>query len=626
MIIDLNEDIYDDDVVEVNADEQGPSIPCKGMCFVSDEELATLCHNYAYKLGFTFLVQSSLLMDEYKALGVRRTGVGKLETQNHMLKRLRLHCKMGGRKQTMNSQVSDCKVFVEGRMVEGRMEITGCLLEHKHTLHPNSSRFMVNYRNIDCPTHNRIVINDRSAIPISRNFNQLVVENGGQENVPYNQRDVRNVVNLERRMSRIQGDAVALEEYFRKQHDADKNFYSCIQNDEIGTLMNAFWYDSRSRATWKDFGDIITFDTTFLANRYKMPFAPFVCVNHHGKSIVFVSALLSHEDSDTFEWVFKQWLLCMVKNLGSLTKWSKIGVAIHEAVHDFLDADEFDEAWRLIIETCGLQANPWMKEMYEIRQRWAPGHWRTTFWAGMSSTQRSERMNRFFKGYVNVETGLSRFLLQYEAAMKVKLEEEKIMDSQSVQPPLPVDKTVLVEYVFHKKYTNAKFAEVRKQSVALKHTNATKTGALGSLLFYRADENVATRMKWKQKKSYFLSIDKEKGEFSCSCKLFEFSGILCRHLIRVIDTEVIQVIPDKYILDRWRKNKVRGYEDIRVSYYHPEESARVKKNRDFSQRHTYLPSLPMHNDATLLLYKEATKKIRSALEAEVGVENTGTDG
>ncbi|KNA18030.1 hypothetical protein SOVF_074560 [Spinacia oleracea] len=98
---------------------------------------------------------------------------------------------------------------------------------------------------------------------------------------------------------------------------------------------------------------------------------------------------------------------------------------------------------------------------------------------------------------VNADEDGENDVVEYEAAMKMKVEEEKIIDSQSVERPLPVDKTVIIEYVFHKKYTNAKFAEVRKQSVALEHTNATKTGELGSVIFYRDDENVATRMKWK---------------------------------------------------------------------------------------------------------------------------------
>lgn len=55
----------------------------------------------------------------------------------------------------------------------------------------------------------------------------------------------------------------------------------------------------------------MTFDTTYLINKYDMPFAPFVGVYHHGESILLGCALLSNEETETFEWLFESWLACM---------------------------------------------------------------------------------------------------------------------------------------------------------------------------------------------------------------------------------------------------------------------------------------------------------------------------
>ncbi|XP_059315442.1 protein FAR-RED IMPAIRED RESPONSE 1-like [Lycium ferocissimum] len=42
---------------------------------------------------------------------------------------------------------------------------------------------------------------------------------------------------------------------------------------------------------------------------------------------------------------------------------------------------------------------------------------------------------------------------------------------------------------------------------------------------------------------------------SCSCKLFEFSGVLCRHALKILDTlNVKDKIPDHYIMKRWTKD------------------------------------------------------------------------
>lgn len=43
-----------------------------------------------------------------------------------------------------------------------------------------------------------------------------------------------------------------------------------------------FCADAKSMAAFQEFGDIDTFDTTYLTNKYEMRFAPFVGFNHHG--------------------------------------------------------------------------------------------------------------------------------------------------------------------------------------------------------------------------------------------------------------------------------------------------------------------------------------------------------
>lgn len=44
-----------------------------------------------------------------------------------------------------------------------------------------------------------------------------------------------------------------------------------------------------------------------------------------------------------------------------------------------------------------------------------------------------------------------------------------------------------------------------------------------------------------------------EGIISCSCHQFEFSGILCRHALRVLSTGNCFQIPDRYLPHRWRR-------------------------------------------------------------------------
>lgn len=115
----------------------------------------------------------------------------------------------------------------------------------------------------------------------------------------------------ERRLRMSEGDFVAMRKYFEEISSRCKDFTYVYDTTDEGRLRNVFWCDRMSRAAFKDFGDAVSFDTTYLKNRYRMSFAPFIGVNHHGQSILFGCALLSGEDAKNFKWVFYCWKSCM---------------------------------------------------------------------------------------------------------------------------------------------------------------------------------------------------------------------------------------------------------------------------------------------------------------------------
>ncbi|KAL2924090.1 Protein FAR1-RELATED SEQUENCE 5 [Bienertia sinuspersici] len=171
----------------------------------------------------------------------------------------------------------------------------------------------------------------------------------------------------------------------------------------------------------------------------------------------------------------------------------------------------------------------------------------------MSSTQRSEGINRFFTGFVSIETGLLQFIGQYEAALKGKVEEESFFYFNSTHKPPICDKDMIVQYVFQKAYTNTKFLEVKEERDALKLVSESKKASLGGLLVYQVVEKFPKPVWKKMEDVHCIPCDKDK----------EF--------------EDVNVIPEKYILSRWRKDTVRAYEDIRESYCDPKEFDRVKR-------------------------------------------------
>lgn len=78
--------------------------------------------------------------------------------------------------------------------------------------------------------------------------------------------------------------------------------------------------------------------------------------------------------------------------------------------------------------------------------------------------------------------------------------------------------------------------------------------------------------------------DSREEFLSCSCHVFEFSGILCRHALRVLSTINCFQIPDRYLPLRWRRSSSSPFKPC------PGE-ALVEQNERFQALQSMLSSL-----------------------------------
>jgi len=65
---------------------------------------------------------------------------------------------------------------------------------------------------------------------------------------------------------------------------------------------------------------------------------------------------------------------------------------------------------------------------------------------------------------------------------------------------------------------------------------------------------------------YSVYFNEDECDVKCTCVLFEMRGILCRHAMNVCQMKKIHALPDKYVLDRWRKDSKRRYTVVKSSY------------------------------------------------------------
>ncbi|XP_042969137.1 protein FAR-RED IMPAIRED RESPONSE 1-like [Carya illinoinensis] len=269
--------------------------PKSGMTFKDEATLSAYYKRYAKQEGFGVRIQRTK------------------RVSNGAMKYITLGCSRGGKHTSSSSNVSkpgpttkiECKAKINARLNNGEWCLTSLELNHNHGLNPLVPRYFRCHRNIDSLAKWKLELNDKAEIRMNKNYYSFIVEAGGFDNLQFTEKDCRNFIDKARHLCLGKGGGVALLEYFERMRDMNHDFYSITDLDEEEfRLKNVFWADARSRASYLYFGDVVTFDTTYLTNRYRMSFAPFVGVNHHGQSILLGVGLISSEDTHTFVWLF----------------------------------------------------------------------------------------------------------------------------------------------------------------------------------------------------------------------------------------------------------------------------------------------------------------------------------
>ncbi|XP_073031272.1 protein FAR1-RELATED SEQUENCE 5-like, partial [Primulina eburnea] len=374
-----------------------------------------------------------------------------------------------------------------------------------------------------------------------------------------------------------EGDAAAIQAYFSKMQSFSPGFFFSFDLDDEGRLKNVFWADNRCRQAYKEFGDVVTFDTTYLTNKYDMSFAPFVGVNHHGHSTLLGCGLLSNEDTETFVWLFRIWLECMEfeapqgiitdqdRAIQNAIEVASILSSVHKLVYESQSAYEFEQSWFSMLDMYELKNNEWLIGLFRERIRWVPCFLKTSFWAGMSTTQRSEGMNAFFDGYVHSKTSLKQFVEQYERAMRSKIEKEFQADFKTFSQMVPCVTRFDLERQFQSAFTIVKFKEFQQELTGNMYCEIESSDEGSFSTRYVVTEDFTVHERVKEKK-FEIIFEIDKCTFSCSCHLFEFRGIICRHAIVVLIRNKLSAVPEQYILRRWRKDVSRLYMRVKSNY------------------------------------------------------------
>ncbi|XP_018814566.2 protein FAR1-RELATED SEQUENCE 4-like [Juglans regia] len=240
--------------------------------------------------------------------------------------------------------------------------------------------------------------------------------------------------------------------------------------------------------------------------------------------------------------------------------------AIQSALYDSQTCDEFEEKGGQLIQKYGLGENQWLQGLYNERSFWVPVYLKGVFWAGMSTTQRSESMNAFFDGFVHSGTTLKEFVDQFDNALRKKVEVETTADFNSSNQTIPCSSAFRIEKQFQAVYTNAKFKEVQREVWGMILCNCILIRKEGCIFTYDVLDEITTDDDHVKSIKYIVYFNDEEIDLKCTCALFEMRGIVCRHALNVYQMNKIHALPEKYLLDRWRKDLKRRYTVVKSSY------------------------------------------------------------
>jgi len=382
-------------------------------------------------------------------------------------------------------------------------------------------------------------------------------------------------------------------DYLKRMHAENPAFFFAVQGDNDHGGGNIFWVDAISRMNYSYFGDAVIFDTTYRTNRYRVPFASFTGFNHHGQPVLFGCALILNDSESSFIWLFETWLNAMsgrhpVSITSDPDRLIQVAVAqvLPETRHRFCKLaifretqeklshlyqshptfetefrkcidetdtiEEFESCWQLLLERYYAMGNEWLQTMYNARQQWVPVFMRNSFFGEVSRTEGSEGVNSFFDGFVNALTTLQMLIKQYEKAiaswhdLELKADYETTNTTPVLKTPSPMEKQAA------NLYTRRIFMKFQEELVETLANPATKIDDSGTVTTYRVAKF------GEDHKAHTVTFNSFEMKVSCSCQMFEYSGIICRHILAVFRAKNLLTLPSQYILKRWTRNAKSG--------------------------------------------------------------------
>jgi len=221
-------------------------------------------------------------------------------------------------------------------------------------------------------------------------------------------------------------------------------------------------------------------------------------------------------------------------------------------MYGYEDKTKFEEAFDILRSKVHNQT--WLDSIYKVKEKWAECYMRDVFSLGVRSTQLSESFNNSLKNHLKSDFDFVRFLKHFERTvedarareLEAEFEARKKIPRRQMCTPMLVQAstayTLAIFEAFQCEYERSMAACARVLNGDNKYVVAV--GNLSGELSFE-DERI-------------VIADPLNQTIYCSCQMFDRTGILCAHGLKVLDLMNIKLLPTHYVLKRWTREARNG--------------------------------------------------------------------
>ncbi|XP_028097077.1 protein FAR1-RELATED SEQUENCE 5-like [Camellia sinensis] len=262
--------------------------PKLGMPFDSEQAAYDFYNNYGGKVGFSIRKSYAHKNKQTKEITSRifvcyKEGTRGIDKRDPLVKfpTQEVRCGCGAR----------LSIKLDRNL--GKYVAIDFVEHHNHDLVRQECVHMLpSQRKISTTQAIEVELASESVIPLRSAYELLGRECGGRASLGFTKLDQKNYLRSKRQKDLEYGEAGSVLQYFRKKMVENPSFYYAVQLDCEEQITNIFWDDAQMIMDYAQFGDVVTFDTTYKINNEHRPFGTFVGFNHHRETVIFGAALM----------------------------------------------------------------------------------------------------------------------------------------------------------------------------------------------------------------------------------------------------------------------------------------------------------------------------------------------